>query len=140
MTSIKNNIAGDTGHLLRFLVCTGMVKEFFSLWKNGSDYNTSDNVFIPSTTELGDTDHNRTYPISTAYAYFQGTGDAKRVALLGGETWLYWTCSPDSALGRLVRGVSSADGFLYLRAYNDGYGVRPALNLKSEILVSEIRN
>ncbi len=108
-------------------------------WQSGSAYTTSDNVFIPSTTELGDTEHNRTYPIGTTYVYFQGAGDAKRVAMLGGDARWYWTRSPASRGGYGVRYVSSAGGFSYRSAANrDGSSVRPALNLKSEILVSEI--
>ncbi len=36
-------------------------------WQNGSDYSTQDKVFIPSTTELGDTKHEETYPIGSVY-------------------------------------------------------------------------
>ncbi len=109
-------------------------------WKNGNAYNTSDNVFISSTTELGDTDHNRTYPIGTAYAFFQGANDAKRVTRLDTGSHLYWTRSPISVCGYGVRYVSSTGEFYYFYAINDDYGVRPVLNLKSEILVSEINH
>ncbi len=110
-------------------------------WKNGSAYSTQDRVFIPSTTELGDTAHSNTYQIGSVYPYFQGAGDAKRVARLGGETPWYWTRSPDSYYGNYVRYVYYAGEFynVLLYASNDDGGVRPALNLKSEILVSEIR-
>ncbi len=105
-------------------------------WKNGSSYSTSDEVFIPSTTELGDTEHDKTYPIGSVYPYFQGTGYANRVARLGGRTKWYWTRSPASSYGALVRYVHSAGVFGYVHSSSDGYGVRPALNLKSETLVS----
>ena len=108
-------------------------------WQSGSVYNTNDYVFIPSTTELGDSDHELTYRIGSVYAYFSGVGDAKRIALLGGEVRRYWTRSPASNYGgAFVRHVSSAGDFYDFRADNDYSGVRPALNLKSEILVSEI--
>ncbi len=58
-------------------------------WRNSSTYTTSGNVFIPSITEIGDTDHSWTYPIGKAYAYFKGANDSKRVAVLGGDTWWY---------------------------------------------------
>jgi serine/threonine protein kinase len=110
-------------------------------WKNGSAYSTQDRVFLPSTTELGDTAHFNTYQIGKAYSYFQGAGVAKRVARIGGETWWYWTSSPASSFGGGVRGVDAAGGFYYLSyAYYDYAAVRPALNLKSEVLVSENRN
>ena len=109
-------------------------------WKNGSAYSTSDNVFIPSTTELGDTEHRDTYPIGTAYAYFQGANEVKRVAVLGGNTRWYWTRSPVPGYGTSVRTVSGAGEFYHDIATYPNRGVRPALNLKSEILVSEIKN
>ncbi len=108
-------------------------------WKNGSAYNTNNHVFIPSTTELGDTENKWTYPIGKTYAYFQGAGDVKRVAELAGEIRWYWTRSPDSLSGSRVRNVRSASSFyFYYSANNADVGVRPALNLKSETMVSEI--
>jgi hypothetical protein len=109
-------------------------------WKNGSAYSTQDRVFLPSTTELGDTVHHYTYQIGTAYPFFQGAGVAKRVARLGGKNWWYWTRSPALNNGSGVRLVDLAGGFRNRYAFNARGGVRPALNLKSEILVSEIRN
>ncbi len=109
-------------------------------WQNGSAYSTQDKVFLPSTTKLGDTEHRRTYQIGTAYPYFQGADSAKRVALLGGEAWLYWTRSPASSGGGSVRCVRGAGECYGYGASYGHYGVRPALNLKSETLVSEIRN
>jgi len=110
-------------------------------WENGNSYSTQDYVFIPSITELGDSDHNYTYQIGTAYAYFDGAGDAKRVARLDGETRWYWTRSPVSRCGSIVRYVSGAGEFYYDSGAYDGItAVRPALNLKSGILVSEINH
>ncbi len=109
-------------------------------WEKGKVYSTSDQVFIPSTTELGDSVHNYTYQIGSVYPYFQGTGDAKRVALFGIETRWYWTRSPDWSRGDSVRSISSAGEFYGYSAYFDSLGVRPALNLKSETLVSEINH
>jgi serine/threonine protein kinase len=138
-------------------------------WKNGNPYITSDNVFIPSSTELGDEEHEWTYRIGDVYAYFFGAGDRERVALMVGDgwyanvekvwgkefmdqwgiygnNWFYWTRSPDSYNGDFVRLVNGAGEFYTGTAnygLNANYGnpaVRPALNLKSEILVSEIRN
>jgi len=110
-------------------------------WKNGTTYSTNDHVFIPSTTELGYSAHKRTYPIGMVYPYFSGEGNAKRLARLGDEARSYWLRSPASFRGNIVRLVYSAGGFLYLVGgladFGDG-GVRPALNLKSGILVSEI--
>ncbi len=110
-------------------------------WQNGSAYNTQDKVFTPSTTELGDSTHGSTYQIGTIYPYFKGAGDAKRITLLDGEARWYWTRSPASTLSTLVHCVSSSGAILRHSHANDGYyGVRPALNLRADTLVSEIRN
>ena len=109
-------------------------------WQAGGAYTKQDRVFIPSTTELGDTDHNYTYPIGTAYAYFQGANDADRIAQLGGTNGWYWTRSPGSYFSNSVRDVTSSGAFLNYGAYYGLRGVRPALNLKSEVLVSADTN
>ncbi len=108
-------------------------------WENGSAYSTQDKVFIPSTTELGDRD---TYHIGTVYPHFKVDGAEKPVASLGGTTWSwwYWTRSPDSYGGGYVLGVASSGAFNRSRAYYVGIGVRPALNLKDDTLVSDIRD
>ncbi len=130
-------------------------------WENGSTYSTSDNVFIPSSTELGDEEHDWTYRIGDVYAYFTGAGDRERVALMFGDGWYeiiekiwgkdqldgwgiygnnwnYWTRSPGSNCGYSVRRVRSAGEFYFFDANYVDIAVRPALNLKSGILVSEI--
>jgi len=109
-------------------------------WKSGKEYTTEDLVFVPSTTELGDTNHKYTYRIGFAYPYFTGVGAAKRVALLSIEFWWYWMRSPESCSGSSVRYVYPALALVLVGASADYGGVRPALNLKYEILVSEINN
>jgi serine/threonine protein kinase len=110
-------------------------------WQNGSAYSTTDHVFIPSTTELWDTAHRYTYLIGSAYPYFQGEDNTKRISVLGVDNMFYWTRSPGSGDGGHVCGVSSGGDFnLSYFAYYSGDGIRPALNLKSDTLVSEIRD
>lgn len=117
-------------------------------WQNGSSYSTNDFVFIPSTTELGDTVHSLTYPIGSAYPYFSGADYpnfsrvdiAKRIALLNGVDHWYYTRSPASNWGNCLRKVDGAGLFYYSDANSANSGIRPALNLKSGTLVSEIRN
>ncbi len=131
-------------------------------WLEGSAYTTSDKVFIPSTTELGDEEHDWTLIIGEVYAYFDGAGDDDRVALIVGDgwseivdtewgedftaeweiygnNWFYWTRSPDLEYGYLLRCVYTNGDFSDDLAHYSDYGVRPAVNLKSDILVSEIR-
>ncbi len=109
-------------------------------WKNGSGYSTQDRIFIPSTTEMGDAAHFYTYQIGTIYPCFEGQDNAKRVARIGRETRCYWTRSPASSFGDYVRYVYYAGEFVNSLASKDYGAVRPALNLKSEILVSEINH
>jgi len=114
-------------------------------WQNGSAYSTQDKVFIPSTTELGDTEHNRTYQIGSAYPYFQGSDNLKRVAGIDGGGKSYWTRSTYSSYSfrvSTVHVVSSTGGFNVYYRYADTrrHGIRPALNLKADTLVSEINN
>ena len=112
--------------------------------KCGSAYSTQDRVFLPSSTELGDIVNRDTFCIGTVYPYFDGVGNVKRLASIGGKTCWYWTRSPASLNLGLVRRVSYIGDFLNDFTYNstssDPGGVRPALNLKSEILVSEIKD
>ncbi len=114
-------------------------------WENGSTYNTTDNVFIPSTTELADSENAYSYQIGSAYPYFEGMGRAQRVAKLGGENKWYWTRSPGSMYSRSVRRViihvpDKEGEFGNIPASFVIGGVRPALNLKSEVIVSEIKH
>ncbi len=130
------------------------------VWENGTDYSTQDHVFIPSTTELGDITHEVTYPIGSTYPYFEGEVDEKRITMMVGDNWResnneyapgllyhynikgnnwdYWTRSPGSNLGGLVRHVKFSGEFINCKAFDSGDGVRPVLNLKSGVLVSKI--
>ena len=54
-------------------------------WETGDHYYTRDRVFIPSTTELGDTDHFYSYQIGTAYNYFYNENCIDLSARLGNE-------------------------------------------------------
>jgi len=111
-------------------------------WQNGSAYNTKDQVFIPSATELGYSDqfwaNQITERIGTIYPYFQGANDEKRAATLGDEARWYWTRSPKKGYSVLDVNVSG-EFYEVGSTSSDGGGVRPALNLKSEISVSEIK-
>ena len=107
-------------------------------------YSTSDRVFIPSTTELGATRHGFTRIIGESFAYFVNAQDSDRIALLMGQKELYWTRSPTpSATGVGLRCINAGGGgYDYRGAYEvakeNKTPVRPALNLQSDTLVSEI--
>lgn len=61
---------------------------------DGTTYNTQDNVFIPSSTELGDTEHILTHEIGSVYPYFHEPNDTDHIAYIGGYIYSYWTRSP----------------------------------------------
>ncbi len=106
-------------------------------WDKGKFYETKDKIFLPSTTELGDRKYEYTYKIGSDWGYFKDGKD--RISAIDGSNWWYFTRSPDVAYASTVRGVHS-DGSLYSSGAGAAdYGIRPALNLSSDILVSEIK-
>lgn len=107
----------------------------------GNTYNTSDKVFIPSTTELGDISHGYTYKIGNVYSYFVGADNKDRVMHLVEDKKYYWTRSPVENWGRDLRHVDIRGYFSSVYyANNHTIAVRPALNLLSETTVSIIPN
>ncbi len=106
-------------------------------WESGVDYPTTDKVFIPSTTELGDPlSSTLSYPIGEAYSYFVGADDAKRAAPLGSFMRWYWTRSPGLTGVSGVCTVRFDGAFGIANAGFSWYGVRPALNLQTATPVS----
>jgi len=82
--------------------------------KDGADnaYITIDDVFIPSTTELGDTQHNHSHPIGKCFPYFYQASNSVRVAALPGRSnnWPWWTRSPDKVSRAMVSSSPSLVG------------------------------
>jgi len=129
-------------------------------WVDGGEYTTKDRVFIPSNTELGDTGHLATYRIGSVYPYFDGAGDEERTAAMVGDNWRdiaengmpgylakyniqgnnwqYWTRSPHSKLGSFVSYCCDDGEFYSNGARSNTWGVRPALNLRANVLVSPV--
>lgn len=111
------------------------------VWDTGNSYHTEDKVFIPSTTELGDEVHSHTYQVGAIYPYFLGAENELRIANLGSDSCAYWTRSPNRHFTQTVRQVSRSGEFaLNYDAFNYHVGVRPALNLQANTLVSETEN
>ncbi len=106
------------------------------IWDTGISYSTQDKVFIPSTTELGDTSHSSTYQIGTVYPYFEDSTDADRLAKLDGINRFYFTRSPGSTHAGVLRSVGSGGSFNDNSADNSSGGLRPAINMQSETPVS----
>jgi hypothetical protein len=91
--------------------------------KDGADnaYITADNVFIPSTTELGDKNYRHTHPIGKCFPYFNQASNAVRVAALPGKAnnWPWWTRSPD----KVSRAMVSSSSSLIDRIFDEVVGV-----------------
>ena len=107
-------------------------------WKNGNVYRTWDRVFIPSTTELGDPVHRNTHRIGSIYPYYREANNANRTAKAGSRNWWYWTRSPNTDNSRCVCNIDNDGAFRIDYASCSDIGVRPALNLKADTLVSKL--
>lgn len=107
-----------------------------------------DKMFLLSPTEVGLTgdftegsklalfsDNNSRLALPTAEAVTNSTYTSS--SLNTGAAWYWWLRSPYASYANLVRNVLS-DGTLYdSNAFNGHFGVRPACNLPSSILVSD---
>lgn len=110
-------------------------------WEDGEEYYTEDKVFVPSTTELGDTLHEDTYQMGEAFDYFSGLDTNKRVASASQLPSLYWTRSPVTYSDKNLYYIVTDGSFnRYIgSAYSSKMGVRPALNIQADTLVSELK-
>jgi len=107
-------------------------------WRNDEIYFTEDNVFIPSSTELGGHEHGYNIYLGSIYHYFSVTGEENRKATMLGDNWHdYWTRSPESVYGAVIY-VDTNGWFENVSARYGGQGVRPVVNLRSAILVSGV--
>lgn len=118
---------------------------------DGGGYETvTDKVFLPSKFEVGlgtengieegdifplfiNDESRKAYPTAEAVANSEYTNSG----LSSTKPWYYWLRSPYSGNSYVSRYVYSSGGLSNNVAYYGNYGVRPALNLKSEIFVSD---
>jgi hypothetical protein len=111
-------------------------------YDDGSTYSTQDKVFIPSNTELGDTDHTDTYEIGTIYEYFVGKDryavEASFPQLTTTES--YWTRSPITTGYRVEGMVTDSSWFVNSFADFNNVGVRAVVNVSKEMRVSNKAN
>ncbi len=113
-------------------------------YKRETYYTTEDRIFVLSQTELGG-DSSSTHRIGNALAYYSNKNELhlKKMLITGinieEKYWLYSTRSPDSRRSYGVRSVYTGGSFNYDYADTAGGGVRPALNLSSEIPISVIK-
>lgn len=105
-------------------------------WEDGVSYSTNDSVFIPSTTELGDTILDRTYETGRPYPYFLDADNEDRIAKLFGEVHNYWSRSPSSSFSEFAFTVNETGAFSSTLSRHPA-GVRPVVNVKSDVMVSQ---
>lgn len=116
----------------------------------GSYEDIARKVFFPSTTEVGLANENSIAEGST-WGYY--TSNALRIAYLTQQAfsnspssskpsavtspWYWWLRTPSYFYAHFARRVDADGGLSGYRAYRGYYGVRPALNLSSSLLVSD---
>jgi|GEM_PF-1322102 len=111
-------------------------------WNTGKSYVTDDLVFIPSITEIGDTRDSRsklTHQIGTVYPFFAGAVNQDRQAALANGHYMYWTRSPVSFFGDRLHYLFYGNDSEYLFADRLHVGVRPAINVKADTMVYQVR-
>jgi len=111
-------------------------------YDTGNLYTTVDNVFIPSHTELGDTEHIDTFELGKAYDYFIDADYVKLRAKILGESWErdYWSRSPYTMGYRPVGMISTSGIYASNFADFNNVGVRPVVNIGSNIKISNEPN
>jgi hypothetical protein len=116
----------------------------------GSSESVTDNIFLLSTTEVGLTNENSIAEGSllslfgtasnrisylTQQAFTNSRSSSKPSTV--GTAWYWWLRTPNSDGSGGSRRVNAAGSLNYGAAYLGDFGVRPALNLSSGILVSD---
>ncbi len=104
-------------------------------------YFTEDKVFVPSLIELGKPTAN--IEKGMPFAYFSEAENEKRIAHLGGQDYFYWSRTPRKNmphLGDSVYFVYPSGSYLgEIKGASQNYiGVRPVVNMRSEVLLSEV--
>ncbi len=107
-------------------------------WQMGESYKSNDRVFIPSTTEMGDTLHTWTYEIGKPYAYFKDAKMPELFADLCDDVKWYWTRSPNRFDSYYVRRFSTRD-YKINYANDDSIAVRPVVNVQANAPISAKR-
>lgn len=117
---------------------------------NGGSETCTDDIFLLSMAEVGlgsengiaegsvlamfsDNNSRLCYPTAQAVSNSEYTNSS----LAAAKPWYWWLRSPYAGYGYHARNVYSGGTLYYNSAYSGNGGVRPALNLSSEILVSD---
>lgn len=141
-------LTGFSAQMLAAILNTTLTVAKASVDGGGSE-TVTDRVFLLSKAEVGLGAENGVSEGSTLAMFSDNASrqcrptaqavsnsEYKTSSLSASQPWWYWLRSPHASHSHSVRYVYS-DGALYLSYACRGYGVRPALNLSSSILVSD---
>lgn len=108
-------------------------------YDDGSAYSTEDKVFIPSSTELGDIEHDSSYEIGSVFDYFVGKDRYAIEATFPKQSFneSYWTRNPITTGYRAVGMVTDSSWFVNNFSDFNNVGVRPVINVDRATLVSD---
>lgn len=158
VSSNYNEYDQEAGFLTNFsanlrnaLIPTALTVAKNTVTDGGGSETVTDKVFLLSNTEVGLANENNIAE-GKRLALFT-TADSSRLAyptaeavskseytntnLAASKAWYYWLRSPNAGNSSHARCVLSSGALSYSSAYGGDYGVRPALNLSSDILVSD---
>lgn len=139
-----------SANLRNALIATSLTTAKNTVVDGGGSEVVSDKVFLLSNTEVGLANENNivegkllamfsdntsriAYPTAEAVA----KSEYKETALAASKPWYYWLRSPNASHSNYARSVYTSGTLHSYYAYSGYYGVRPALNLSSDILVSD---
>lgn len=142
-------LTGFSAQMLAAILNTTLTVAKASVDGGGSE-TVTDKVFLLSTAEVGLGAENGVSEGSTLAMFSDdasrqcrptvqafSNSEYKTSLLSASQYWYYYLRSPYAPYSVSARGVTSAGTLTYHDAYGGNYGVRPALNLSSSILVSD---
>ena len=152
-----NDYEAEAGFLSNFsaelkskLLLTTLTVAKNTVTDGGGSETVQDKVFLLSETEVGLGNENgiaegtpfsffssdaarRAYPTAEAVS----NSEYQDSSLNANQPWHWWLRTPDAGFAHNARYVSSSGSLSFVNAYGGLCGVRPALNLPSDILVSD---
>lgn len=155
--SNHNEYEAEAGFLANFsnelksaLMTTTLTVAKNTVTDGGGSETVQDKVFLLSNTEVGLANENgivegTVFPVFSsgadriAYPTAEAVSNSSytSTSLKDSAGWYWWLRTPHASFSRYARDVLSVGSLGYINAYSGNYGVRPALNLSSEILVSD---
>ncbi|MFD2867462.1 DUF6273 domain-containing protein [Kurthia populi] len=148
----KGFLANFSANLRNALIPTSLTVAKNTVTDGGGSETVTDKVFLLSNTEVGLANENsiaegKLLPLFTtadssrlAYPTAEAVSKSEykdTTSLTTSKAWYYWLRSPSAGYSSLVRSVYLSGALSNDNAYSGVYGVRPALNLSSDILVSD---